>query len=657
MQGKAKVRLKTMARKSYTGHFMWSIVALGAAITLFSAARFSPSLVDLRFLVLSFITIFVSSRLGIKIPHVNTSISVSDTFIFITMMLYGGEAAVLLAAVEGACSTMRVGKKPVTILFNAAVMACSTFCSALAVKFFFGEVNTLQGHGFTSIFISALGLMALVQYTVNSGLVAVGMAYKSDQPVWFIWKTYYLWSSISYFAGAAAAGTTVRMMHGKGFYAVITAVPIIAIVYFTYRTYLRSIEASEAQAEQAQRHVEELSRYIAEQERLREQFSQLEKLSALGELASGVAHDFNNMLAGILGRAQLLQRTNNPDKIKKGLEIIIKAAEDGAHTVKRIQDFARQRRDHDFEPIAVEQLLRDASEITRPRWKDQAEANSVPISLELDIRSDATVMGDISELREVLVNMIFNSVDAMQQGGQLKLSAENDEDGFVKISISDTGSGINPEVRPRIFDPFFTTKGKAGLGMGLAVSYGIIRRHEGEVEVDSEIGRGTTFSIKLPVFDGQAEDISDAAELWVAPVSSNIERTKILVVEDEAPVRELLRDILETEGCQVVMAADGKEALTLFDAESFDAVFTDIGMPGMSGWELARAIRERQKQIPLAVITGWGEAVSVEEKSAAQVNWVVSKPFAFRRIIEILGEISEQQRGRDVRKSLTIAAA
>src|SRR4030095_2485899 len=204
-----------------------------------------------------------------------------------------------------------------------------------------------------------------------------------------------------------------------------------------------------------------------------------------------------NTLAGILGRAQLILRTNDPEKIQRGLNIIIKTAEDGAKTVKRIQDFARQRRDHDFEPVSIDQILHDVSEITRPRWKDRAEASNVQIALDLQIRSKAKVMGDESELREVLVNMVFNAVDAMPTGGSLTLAAEDINDSVV-ISVADTGTGMPAEVKSRIFDPFFTTKGKAGMGLGLAVSFGILRRHEGSVEVESEVGVGTKFKISLP---------------------------------------------------------------------------------------------------------------------------------------------------------------
>jgi CheY-like chemotaxis protein/anti-sigma regulatory factor (Ser/Thr protein kinase) len=334
----------------------------------------------------------------------------------------------------------------------------------------------------------------------------------------------------------------------------------------------------------------------------------------------------------------MLKKANDPE-VERGLNIIIKAAGDGAHTVKRIQDFARQRRDHDFVSVAVDQLLMDVNEITRPRWKDRAQANNVHINLNLQINSDAAIMGDASELREVLVNMVFNAVDAMPEGGRLTLFAEQ-LDGFVQISVSDTGIGMTQEVRSRIFDPFFTTKGNAGMGLGLAVCYGIIQRHQGSIEVESEVGHGATFRIKLPVAEAQPVVKTPADTIARLKLVSNSTSPRILVVDDESSVRELLADILQSEGYEVSLAESGREALALFDTGNYEAIFTDVGMPGMSGWELARAIRELDSNIPLAVVTGWGEAVGSVEQEEAKVDWVVTKPFSITRIVDIVEEIS-----------------
>lgn len=638
-----------MNKQRIINPYMWLFVGLGTVVCAFSAANLPLKQLDIRFLVLAIVTICISSRLSIQIPSFTSHISVSDTFVFLTILLYDGEAAVLLAAVEALLSSMRFSKKPITIIFNSAIIALSTSLSVWTLRFCFGDILLLPRGGYSSNFITAICLMALVQYVVNSGLVAIVTALKSGDSFWATWKKNYLWTSLTYFAGASAAGIIAKLFGSVGLPALFVTAPILLIIFITYRTYLKNVEAAAVQAAQAERHVAELSLHIAEQERMREQLSQLEKLSAIGELASGVAHDFNNTLAGILGRAQLLQRTDNLEKIRRGLNIIIRAAEDGAKTVKRIQDFARQRRDHDFELVDVDQLLHDVSEITRSYWKDRPEANNIHINLELQIHSHSLVMGDGSELREVLVNMIFNAVDAMPKGGMLMLST-TEVDGHAEISVSDTGSGMTPEVRARIFDPFFTTKGKAGMGLGLAVSFGIISRHQGTVEVDSVVGCGTTFRIRIPVATAEAIERSLDLETSSTSLPSIASApllqpspTTILVVDDEADVRELLRDILESEGHQVVVASGGREALSLFDDRSFDGVFTDIGMPGMNGWELARAIRERNRQIPLAVITGWGDAVGSDEQKNAQVDWVVTKPFRAEKVAELAREVSKRR--------------
>lgn len=654
--------LGTISHKLF-GPFLWVVTGAGSLAFLYSSSQLNFKHFDSRFFILVAMALILASRITVPIPRFSSQISVSDTFVFLLLLLYGGAAAVTIGAIEAFLSSLRFVKRPRIVAFNFGCSAVSIFLTSSVMKLAFGDVVALRAKPITGTFLAAICTMALTHYLINSGLVAVGAAFKTDQPIWQTWHKHYLWSSITYFAGAIAAGVIAGLVYYIGAYAFVITLPIIAFTFLTYRTYLKNVETSAAQAAQAENHVKELSHYIAEQERIREQFSQMEKLSALGELASGVAHDFNNTLAGILGRAQLLQRTDDPEKIKRGLDIIIKTAEDGAKTVKRIQDFARQRRDHNFELVSIDQILLDASEITRPRWKNCAEASNIHITVNVEFGSNAMVMGDDAELREVLVNMVFNAIDAMPEGGTLTLSTCTAGESVV-IKVIDTGVGMYPEVRSRIFDPFFTTKGKTGLGLGLAVSFGIIRRHGGNIEVESQYGSGTEFRITLPVATIVENSIQvDLPNQGPAPALMNElssekvnARPRLLVVDDEEFVRDLLRDILEGEDCEVLLAASGSEALAIFREYEIDAVCTDVGMPGMSGWELAREIRHLNQEIPIAVITGWGEAVGSHEQRAAGVEWVIAKPFTAERITELVSDVMDR-RGSTRTRAVSIVGA
>jgi CheY-like chemotaxis protein len=364
-------------------------------------------------------------------------------------------------------------------------------------------------------------------------------------------------------------------------------------------------------------------------------------MAALGELSFGVAHNVNNTLTGILGRAQLLLRnSNDASKIESGLELIIKSAEDGAHIIRRIQDFARKRPSREFDVISVAELLKDACELTRPRWEGRNDF--APIRFALHADSKAYVKGDPVELREVLVNMIYNAVDAMPSGGEVRLGTIETRE-HVILSISDTGTGMGPEVKSRLFDPFFSTKGRKGTGMGLAVSFGIIRRHEGSIDVDSEPGRGTTFKISLPRVANNPTRIADHKLVFDTPASRG--KVRVLVVDDETHVRDVLIEALEAEGCEVLSAQTGDIALALYDQnqDSIDAVFTDIGMPEMSGWELVREIRARSKKVPLAIVSGWADAISVDVRNSVKADWVIAKPFDIDKISAIAQQIVDRK--------------
>ncbi|MEP6920110.1 MAG: diguanylate cyclase [bacterium] len=256
-----------MSKISLRTWYMWSVVLVGTTTAILCAQSLPVAQLDRRFVILAMATILIGSRITIEIPRAKGHISVSDTFIFLTMLLFGGQAAVLLAATEALTSSVRFSRKPIVALFNTSVMACSTALTAAALQLCFGSLTTLRASSSPNLVV-ALCIMALVQYAVNSGLVAVSVALKQKQPLWYTWRTNFLWTSMTYFAGASAAGIVAQLIFKIGFYSFVALAPIIAIIYLTYRTYLRNIETSAAQAEQAKLHVAELNRFIAEQERI-----------------------------------------------------------------------------------------------------------------------------------------------------------------------------------------------------------------------------------------------------------------------------------------------------------------------------------------------------------------------------------------------------
>lgn len=245
---------------------MFSVAFIGAAATLFCAWRLPFAQLDAKFVALTLITVLIGSRITIKIPGARGQIAVSDTFIFLAILLFGIEAAVVLAAAEAFCSSVRFSKKVTVLFFNAGVMALSTLVTAFTFYLLFPGIRLRDGY--SPNLIIALSVMALSQYVLNSGPIAVGVALKTNQTIWQSWRANFLWTSLTYFAGAFGAAVVARLCETFGFYAFVATAPIVAVVYFTYRTYLANVEASAAQAETAKLHVEELNKYIAEQERI-----------------------------------------------------------------------------------------------------------------------------------------------------------------------------------------------------------------------------------------------------------------------------------------------------------------------------------------------------------------------------------------------------
>jgi GAF domain-containing protein/CheY-like chemotaxis protein len=383
----------------------------------------------------------------------------------------------------------------------------------------------------------------------------------------------------------------------------------------------------------------DLKQTLKELKQAQDQIIQTEKLRAMGEMASGVAHDFNNVLAVILGNIQLLLHQLNhlsPEEIRERLRIIERSSKDGAETVRRIQEFTGVRRDKEFTPLSINEIIGEVISITQPRWKDQAQKRGIQIELISKLEEMPMILGNPSELREVLTNIIFNAVDAMPEGGKLTLSTYHRAEGWVEVRIADTGIGMTKEVKRKVFDPFFTTKGVTNSGLGMSVSYGIIKRHGGEILIESELGKGTTFILRLPLSYGE-----EASQKEVLKPVKEGRSARILVIDDEDSVRDILFQMLKAKGHQVVVASNGEEGIERFKNEKFDLVFTDLGMPKISGWEVGKAIKGMNPKVPIAMITGWGIELDREKMNESGIDLIASKPFNFEQVIQLVSEAME----------------
>jgi GAF domain-containing protein/ActR/RegA family two-component response regulator len=377
---------------------------------------------------------------------------------------------------------------------------------------------------------------------------------------------------------------------------------------------------------------EELTRAYQDLKTAQEHLVQSEKLRALGEMASGVAHDFNNILAAILGRVQLILSQVQDETLRHWLQVIERAALDGAQTVRHIQEFTRIRRDQPVESVDPNQIVRDAVEMTQARWRDDAHSQGLDIRMSLDLAPVPPVDGHPNELRQVLTNLIFNAVDALPRGGTITLTTRRGADN-VLVRVADSGVGMSEEVQRRVFEPFFTTKGPKGTGLGLALVYGVVSRHGGSVDVESREGGGSTFTVRLPVGQEPRPTSSRAGEVPASPGA------RVLVIDDEERVRDALADMLRQAGHAVTTASHGGEGIERFGTADFDLVLTDLGMPGMSGWQVAQAVKALRPAVPVVLVTGWGVELSTQELRASGVDRVMTKPFRLAEVQAVLADL------------------
>ncbi|MEJ0037741.1 MAG: ATP-binding protein [Gammaproteobacteria bacterium] len=365
---------------------------------------------------------------------------------------------------------------------------------------------------------------------------------------------------------------------------------------------------------------------------------QQERLRALGQMASGIAHDINNAISPVaLYTDSLLEREPALTAQGRGqLQTIQRAIHDVAATVARMREFYRQREPQlALTSVSLNELVQQVVDLTRARWSDMPQQRGIVIELKTELALDLPgVMGAESEIREALTNLVFNAVDALPAGGTLTLRTQAAQSGQVRVEVSDTGVGMSEAARRSCLEPFFTTKGERGTGLGLAMVYGMVQRHSAEIEIESELGRGTTVRLSF------------AAAASLAQVESTAEgavptHLRILLVDDDPILLRSLRDTLEGDGHVIVAANGGQQGIDLFRASlegdrKFDAVITDLGMPYVDGRQVASAVKAASHSTPVIMLTGWGQRLVAEGDIPAHVDVMLNKPPRLRDLRDAL---------------------
>lgn len=364
--------------------------------------------------------------------------------------------------------------------------------------------------------------------------------------------------------------------------------------------------------------------------------TQRHRLESLGRMTMGIVHDVNNLLSTVIGYTELMKTEKidltNPGYFDEHIRMIEQAAFDGAGLVARIQQYIRQEKHTRYESIDLNTLLNDCISLTRPYWFNEPRRQGIAIQTVVEEKTIPQIMGSATELREVFVNLILNAVQAMPHGGSIRLRTSHEKGRGVVVQVSDTGTGMSERVRRRIFEPLFTTKGDQGTGMGLAVSYGIIKEHEGSITVESQPGKGTTFELVLPVATSTAPDEP------LATCQAPEKKARVLVVDDDPKVRSVLVKLLHLKGHAIDEVSSGMKALDILAAKTFDIVFTDHGMPEMNGRRLAAEIRMRYPDLPIVMVSGDTEI----HENDPNIDCTLAKPFKLDTLQETIQKLVRQ---------------
>ncbi|MFQ5714305.1 MAG: response regulator [Candidatus Scalinduaceae bacterium] len=393
--------------------------------------------------------------------------------------------------------------------------------------------------------------------------------------------------------------------------------------------------------------IEGVIRDITERKKIEQKLYQMDKLNALELQSNGIAHEFNNILGIILGYLNILRlRLEDPNqKISDALNIIEKAAKDGATIVDKIQQFSKTKPEYEgIIHVDLIDVINEAVEFTIPRWKSEAQLKGIEYEVITDNLVDSRyyVKCNPSELREVIVNIINNSIDAMPDGGKIEFSAKTDNESVV-VSVSDNGIGIKEEFKDKIFDPFFTTKDVKRSGLGLSVVHSIVKRYDGVINIDSCWGKGTTIHIKMPLC---LRELTKSKKKE-GPVSDY--KADILIIEDEEVILDMMKIILEKRGHKVFIAKDSNDGMKMYENNKYDVVLCDLAMPKVNGWRVAKYIKDidairKMAKTPFVLITGYELDTDNLNYRKEGVDFILKKPLEFDELNKMIYDLIMERR-------------
>ncbi|MBM3778974.1 MAG: response regulator [Acidimicrobiia bacterium] len=602
--------------------FVAAVALCGATVIALSLAELPDVRVDLSTIALAVLAI-ASAPLVVKVPGLPTTMSVSEVFVFTILLMAGTAAGTVTVAVEGLVMSLRQrNRRLLRTVFNVTEAALSIWLAGRTFTLVAG-IPAVAEHTDTPLVVVPMIAMAAVFFLSNMSLQTIALALETGASGAAFWRGHGIPLAVNSYAAAALATLAVSEDLELDFRAMTLVAPLLLVAYVAYREAARRVD-------DAQRHASEVERLYTEARKKDEELRQAQKLEAIGRLAGGVAHDFNNMLTTIKGYGELLQEDfSENDRRHDNIAEILKATDRAAGLTRQLLVFSRRQ--------VIEPRIVDLGAIVAGTERMLGRLIGEDIRFTTSVgATNAHVLADPGQIEQVLLNLAVNARDAMPDGGTLHIGlARGAPNGaarepgaarYLRVSVSDTGCGIPEAVRPQIFDPFFTTKAAGrGTGLGLSTVHGIVQQAGGVIEVESEVGHGTTFHVFLPEAGAALEDAEGDAPAAIRPGTE-----AILLVEDEPSVGALVAAGLKRAGYRVLSASSGEEALRL--AQGFpaglDLLLTDVVMPGMNGRELAGRLACARPDTRVLFMSGYSDDALLGRGIRTTSASFIQKPFS-----------------------------